>query len=230
MTSSLLIVTGTGTGIGKTAIATALVAARAARGGAVAGIKPVESGVQDREGRISVDAAEDVQSLGRVSTFHVTRFPPPYLLASPVSPHLAARREGRTIDLTVVADWVAGIRAEADFVLLELPGGLYSPLSDTKTNGDLAGALRPTRTLLVAPDRLGVIHDVLATTRAAQADGIPLDGVVLSAPEHPDASTGTNAAELDLVLGKQAVLATVPRATLEELTPHAEKILAALGL
>ncbi len=225
MSRPLVVVTGTGTEIGKTVVARGLVAAWAARGGAIAGLKPIESG-QTPGGELGGDAG----ALGRVSTFHVTRFPPPYLLMDPVSPHLAARREGRTIDPRVVSSWVADIRARADGVVVELPGGLFSPLTDHLTNADLVTRLAPTRVLLVAPDRLGVIHDVVATVRAARATGISIDGLVLSTPATPDASTGTNAAELSRGAPKLPVLAVLPRATDAELEPYFRDVVERLGL
>jgi len=225
MSAPLLLVTGTGTEIGKTVVSTGLVRAWARRGIAVAGVKPIESG-QDPSGRLG----GDVLALGQVSTFHVTRFTPPYLLADPVSPHLAARGEGRTIDLAVVAEWLRPIRTAADAVVLELPGGLFSPLTDTLTNADLVLELRPTRVVLVAPDRLGVLHDVIATTRAARVQGIAVDGILLSSPAHPDTSTGTNAVELARVLPSVPVLDVLPRATPLELTPHLERALERLSL
>ncbi|MBX3211040.1 MAG: dethiobiotin synthase [Labilithrix sp.] len=223
MTAPLLLVTGTGTGIGKTVVAAGLVAAWGRRGAAVAGVKPIESGVEP-----AGPPSGDVRELGRVSTFHVTRFPPPYLLADPVSPHLAARRAGRSIDLDVILDWLAPIRAQADATVVELPGGLFSPLTDTLTNADLLTALAPSRVVLVAPDRLGVIHDVIATTRAARAAGIAFDGLILSAPVEADASVGTNAAELARVLPALPIVASLPRASADELGLYFDAALAAL--
>ena len=98
----------------------------------------------------------------------------------------------------------------------ELPGGLFSPLSETATNADLIRRLDPWRVLLVAPDRLGVLHDVIATSRAAQAEDVRIDGVILSAPAMPDASTGTNAEELGRV-SVPAVLAALPRGPVDPL-------------
>src|SRR5262245_53964888 len=108
----LLIVSGTGTAIGKTTVAMCLITAWAQAGRVVAGLKPIETG-----------GDADVAALGRVSTFHVTRFTSPYLLNDAVSPHLAARRERRHIDLQHVARWVSEIRAQVEGVVLELPGG-----------------------------------------------------------------------------------------------------------
>ena len=225
MTTPLVVVTGTGTGIGKTVVSTGLVAAWGLRGLSVAGLKPIESGVDP-----DTAAAGDVGELGRVSTFHVTRFTPPYLLVDPVSPHLAARREGRVIDLRVILDWVAPIRAAADAIVLELPGGLFSPLTDTLTNADLLTALLPSKVVLVAPDRLGVIHDVVATTRAARAEGIAIDGLILSSVTEQDGSVGTNAAELARVLPTVPVLGVLPRAPATTLLPHLDAVLVALSL
>jgi dethiobiotin synthetase len=216
--SPLLIVTGTGTGIGKTTIARALVRAWSRRVASVAGLKPIESGGDG-----------DARSLGQVSTFHVTRFTPPYLLMDPVSPHLAARREGVTLSLPNVVAWTNTIRMAADAVVLELPGGLFTPLTDDETNADLVSLLEPSRVLLVAPDRLGVLHDVSATTRAASAMTVTIDGIVLSAPETGDASTMTNGAELARVLPEPRVLASVPRGSDDLLIEHAAAILETLG-
>lgn len=225
MSAPLLLVTGTGTEIGKTVVSTGLVAAWGRRGIAVAGLKPIESG-QDPSGQLG----GDVLALGQVSTFHVTRFTPPYLLVDAVSPHLAARREGRVIDPDVIARWLRHIREAADAVVLELPGGLFSPLTDALTNADLVPVLEPTKMVLVAPDRLGVLHDVLATTRAARAQGIAFDGLLLSAPAAPDTSTGTNAAELQRVLPSVPVLEVLPRAARAELLPALERVIDKLGL
>jgi dethiobiotin synthetase len=97
-------------------------------------------------------------------------------------------------------------------VVVELAGGLFTPLAPSLSNADVALALRADRVLLVTLDRLGVLHEVAATARAAEALGLSLDGIVVVAPpgEHSDASTGTNAAELRVVT-TVPVVATIPR-------------------
>lgn len=221
MTAPLLVVTGTGTGIGKTHAAVALVLAWArllretgVERPQVAGLKPVESGVVPGE-------PTDVSTLEHASTFHVKQYPPPYLLARAVSPHLAAADEGRVIELQPIRDFVAGVRVATDGALVELAGGLFSPLARGLDNADVARALAPDELLLVVPDRLGVLHDVAATTRAARAAGLRITGIVVVAPEHADASTGTNAAELALVCDVR-VVAELPRADVATLAARAD--------
>jgi 8-amino-7-oxononanoate synthase len=210
----MIVITGTGTEIGKTVVSTGLTQAWAQRGLKVAGIKPVESG-RTPGGNLGGDG----EALAKVSSFDVTKDLPPYLLNDPVSPHLAARREGREIDPVTIRAWVEGYRARAEAVVLELPGGLFSPLHEQLTNADLLASLEPTAIVLVAPDRLGVLHDVAATRRAAETLGLRFDGIVLSAPAQPDSSTDTNEAELTRLEPSLPVLARLPRATSEELAP-----------
>lgn len=224
MSARLLVVSGTGTGIGKTHATAAILGAWArvlSQAGLeqplVAGLKPVESGA-------TPGSPSDARTLEQASTFHVKRFPPPYLLARPVSPHLAAEAEGRTIALAPIASYVDGIRKLTHGVAVELAGGLFTPLAPELANADVALALKPDAVLLVAPDRLGVLHDVAAATRAAAALGLGVTGLVLVAPELADASTGTNAAELRRVT-RVPVVAVLPRADVATLA-HREDLVA----
>jgi dethiobiotin synthetase len=113
-----------------------------------------------------------------------------------VSPHLAARQAGQVIDIDAVVCWVESQEAASspDITLVESAGGALSPLGAGVTNLELALALDPALWILVAPDSLGVLHDVSATLRALPR--LP-DAVVLSAARAPDASSGTNARELE---------------------------------
>jgi dethiobiotin synthetase len=119
-----------------------------------------------------------------------------YFFADPISPHLAARLSGQRIEVDPIVAAIRPLLDPTDLVVVELAGGLFTPLGDDLVNADLALALRPDRVLLVAPDRLGVLHDVIATLRAAATVPLPVDGLVLTPPSQADASTGRNALEL----------------------------------
>jgi len=208
----LVVVTGVGTGIGKTHVGEALLFAwgRRAR---VVGLKPIESGLNGA-------TESDAHRLARASTFHVKR--PGVALRQPVSPHLAARNQNVRIPVRDIICQVEQARNAADGVLVELAGGLFTPITDDLLNADLASALRPDVTLLIAPDRLGVLHDTIAAVRAAAnpAWTAPrIHSVLLIAPERGDASTGTNAAEIPRFTGIP-VSATLPRAPSQALSAH----------
>jgi dethiobiotin synthetase len=108
----------------------------------------------------------------------------------------------------LVERWVA--EHEAPITIVETAGGLFSPLGHTSTNFELTRALRPDGVLLVAPDRLGVLHDLTTTLALAAARGDLPIGIVLSAPAAPDASTGRNDHEI-VALGIGAAITTFPR-------------------
>jgi dethiobiotin synthetase len=173
----------------------------------VVGIKPIESGVV---GEVNTDG----QRLAAVSSFHVKQ--DGYSFAAPLSPHLAARAEGVEIRPELVTQLVGDARSQAEGVVLELAGGLFSPVTDILVNADLAKALSPDFLFLIAPDRLGVLHDVIATVRAAASMTLGIGGLILVTPGECDASTGRNAEELPRMAGVP-VLAVLPRASPAEL-------------
>lgn len=197
-----LAVVGTGTGVGKTHLGVALLHALTLKGQSAVGLKPVESGLGEGE--------SDTSRLAGAGMFHVKHLAP-YRFPDPVSPHLAARRVGVTIELARIVDWVAA--CAAPWTVIETAGGLLSPLGPGVTNLDLIRLLAPDVILLVGVDRLGVLHDVAACLLALSCSGatLPSPLVVLQAPEVADSSTGTNAEEL-VTLGIAQAVSVVPRA------------------
>lgn len=196
-----LVVVGTGTGVGKTYVTAAL--ARAIRRThpehLVFALKPIESGVVE-------GTASDAALLEAASSFPCAPAPHPlYAFRDPVSPHLAARRAGAgPIDVERVAKWLrdweedmaSHVMSRMAWCLIETAGAVFSPLSSTALNFDLARALDPAIWVLVGHDGLGILHDLRVTLEAMARRGRDPDYVVLSAAREPDASTGSNAAEL----------------------------------
>lgn len=189
-----LVLLGTGTSVGKTYVGVALARALRARSLAVLALKPVESGVPS--GALGEDALSLADAAGHPVPAGTT------FLRDPLSPHLAAEREGRPLELDELARWVSNTEAEfrsahpSGWTLVETAGGVFSPLTRQATNFDLALELGRARWVLVAPDALGVIHELTATLEAMRARGRAPDLVVLNASRAPDSSTGANAPEL----------------------------------
>lgn len=196
-----VVIVGAGTGIGKTHLGVALVRALVQAGEQVVGLKPIESGVGE--------GISDGELLAGAGMFHV-KPSQPYAFARPVSPHLAAREAGVTLELARVRAWVD--THQAPWTVVESAGALLSPLGGGLTNLDLARSLSPDALLLVALDRLGVLHELSACLLALRVLGpnLPAPLVVLQAPAQTDASTGTNAAEL-ATLGIASGVLSVPR-------------------
>jgi dethiobiotin synthetase len=187
MTARLAVVSGTGTGVGKTHFSIALLRAAAAQGARALGLKPIETGIAQA-------VASDADRLEHASTFHVQL--PGYYYADPLSPHLAARLAGETIAIEPLVGAIWTAIDDADLAVVELAGGLFTPLHERATNADLALALDPNHLILVTTDRLGVLHDILAATRAAKSMGLAIDSIVLMPPAQGDTSTGRNVPEI----------------------------------
>ena len=184
----LVIVTGVATEIGKTHLAVALVEAARARGWSVAGYKPVESGLDG-------STPGDASALLEASTFRVEPAPL-YAFAPPVSPHLAAEWSEHPIQPKRIVAAVRAALPRVDLMVVELAGGLFTPLAPGTDNADLALALEPSSIVLVAVDALGVLHHTRAAALAADARGLPRAHLALVEPSSHDASTGYNTAPL----------------------------------
>ena len=84
----------------------------------------------------------------------------------------------------------------ADLTIIEGAGGLFSPLSDTHLNADLAKDLK-IPLILVTASYLGSISHTLATITAADAHGLKIKKIILSEPPH--LNTDVNAFEQELM-------------------------------
>lgn len=180
-----VVITGTGTGVGKTVLSTLLVRRRIRRGLTVGAFKPLCSG--GRGDALALEAAlAGGQSLDSINPWH---------FGAPLSPALAARLERRIVTLAEVVAHVRRSSPGADLVLVEGAGGLLSPLTADGDSRDLVARLGA-RPVLVASNRLGVIHEVRATLACLSPALRSRTPVVLMAPAVPDESTSRNARSL----------------------------------
>lgn len=186
--------TGTGTGVGKTAV-TAAIAALARHGGRrVAVLKPAQTGVEPGE---PGDLAEVVRLAGEVTTRELRRYP------DPLSPEAAARRSGiPTLNPAEVAAAATELDTGHDLVLVEGAGGLlvrYGP--DGSTLADVAWALG-SLVLIVAQAGLGTLNATALTAEVADTRGLHVSGVVIGSwPAEPDLAMLSNAADLPVAAG-----------------------------
>jgi dethiobiotin synthetase len=178
-------------------------------GESCAGIKPVESGIELINGSPAIGS--DAYALATACCADgVSLNAPLYALPLAISPHRAAREAKVEITLDAITTWVSerersmtmttyALPHRANWLMVETAGGVFSPISETATNFDLARELDPAIWLLVASDSLGVLHEVTATLSTMRARGRSPDHLVLCAARTPDLSTGTNAGELELL-------------------------------
>ncbi|MCO6045777.1 dethiobiotin synthase [Aeoliella sp. ICT_H6.2] len=207
-------ITGTGTEVGKTYVASLVAAEMHSRGVRVGVYKPVASDCQTvAERKAAGDklgddwglepdelVAEDALQLWQAAGCPLTlREVCPQRFRAAVAPNVAARMEGREVDANLLRIGIDPWLSACDLVLVEGAGGLMSPITDDDYNADLAVDLG-LPLVVVAANRLGVINDTLQTviTASVFADGLEVAGVVLNQGSElaSDESLTSNSGEL----------------------------------
>ncbi|MDT7606938.1 MAG: dethiobiotin synthetase [Pseudonocardiales bacterium] len=205
---SVLIVTGTGTGVGKTVVVAALAALGIAAGRRVAVLKPAQTGVgPDELGDLdeirrlvgetgALTGALTGARTGALTTRELARYP------DPLAPATAAARVGRAAVTTEqVVDAVAELARDHDLVLVEGAGGLLVRFSAGETLADVAAKL-DAPVLVVAAAGLGTLNHTALTTEVLVARGLRPAGVVIGSwPAEPDLAARCNLADLPAVTG-----------------------------
>ena len=174
-------ITSVGTGIGKTLVTTLLCYQMTCARRTVRAIKPVVSGFSSDDP--ASDPALVLRSLGQVPTPQSIPAIAPWRFAASISPHLAARMEGRTICIDDVAAFCREQALEIDSLLLvEGAGGVMAPIDDAHTGLDLIARLgHPV--ILVTGSYLGAISHTLTALAALRWRGIVVRGIVVSESE-----------------------------------------------
>jgi len=182
-------VTATDTGVGKTVVGAAIVAAARRAGVAARPLKPVLTGTEEQ------GVEHDHELLGRVGSID-PELVSPYRFRYPASPHLASALERRPLD---GAELIARCRELADRcrrqgepLVVEGVGGLLVPLDAATTVADLAGALGLPLVVVARPG-LGTINHTLLTLEAARSRSLAVAAVVLNPfPAEPDRIEASN--------------------------------------
>ena len=170
-------VTGTDTGVGKTAISCALLVAAREAGLKTAAIKPVAAGC-DEAGH-NEDALQLMDCMTEPLEYSQVN---PVALTAAIAPHIAAHQEQRSLQSSRLAGLCRGVMSGgADFVLIEGAGGWRVPLNARETLADLAVQLQ-VGVILVVGMRLGCINHALLTAEAIARDGLKLVGWIANQP------------------------------------------------
>jgi dethiobiotin synthetase len=163
--------------VGKTLVSCALLHAWAQEGLVAAGLKPVAAGAHEHSGALGQQGHlvnDDVEQLRQASSLTLSsQQVSPYVLRTPVAPHLAARREGVHLDMQVMVQAYQHLCGLAQAVVVEGVGGFCVPLNEHQDTSDLAAQLG-LPVVLVVGLRLGCINHALLTSQAIAAKGLRL--------------------------------------------------------
>ncbi|MBB1252974.1 ATP-dependent dethiobiotin synthetase BioD [Streptomyces sp. OF3] len=199
----ILVVSGTGTEVGKTVVTAAVAACALRAGRTVAVLKPAQTGVAEGE-------AGDVAEVGRLVGGAVTgrelgRYP------EPLAPATAAARAGLPpVSAARAAAAARELAAGHDLVLVEGAGGLLVRLDEqASTLADVAGLLDAPVLLAVAAG-LGTLNTTALTAEALASRGLACRGLVVGSwPSEPGLAERCNLDDLPVVAGAP-LLGVVP--------------------
>lgn len=200
-------VTGTDTEIGKTLVSAALLTKLADAGYRAAGLKPIAAGTLAGAPTRTNEDVEQLRAAASVDLPLATVCP--WLLDAPMSPHLAAAREGVTITLPPILDAFVQAKSVADAVVVEGVGGFRVPLSDDFDTAEMTVALG-LPVVLVVGLRLGCLNHAALTAEAIAERGLHLVGWVGNVVDPAMAGLDDNVATLRRWISAPH-LGTVPR-------------------
>ena len=172
-----LYILGTGTDVGKTYITGLWLKKLHESGHDVAYYKAAVSGAPS----ISESDAGYVKQVAGLSQGDNTLVS--YIFDEAVSPHLAARHEGRVIDRTVVNRNFCHVARTHAYTTVEGSGGIICPLHVTDTElymlEDVVKDLQ-LPAILVATAALGTINSTVLTIHYLQSKGIAVKGIIVN--------------------------------------------------
>ena len=157
------VITGTDTDAGKTVFAAGIAGHLKARYW-----KPVQAGLEEET---------DSEKVARLSGGRATVLPEAYRLATPCSPHWAARIDGVAIDIARLA-----LPDGEGPLVVEGAGGALVPVRDNLLYADLF-ARWGLPVVVVARTELGTINHSLLTLEALRTRNIPILGIAFSGEE-----------------------------------------------
>ena len=169
-------VSGIDTDIGKTVATGVLAKQLLQQGKSVITQKPVQTGCQDIAEDIAVHRKIMGIPMQEVDKQGLTM---PEIFGYPASPHLAARLDGRALDLDKIRTSTQELATQYEIVLVEGAGGLMVPLTENLLTIDYIQQ-QAYPVILVTSGRLGSINHTLLSFSALKQYGISLYSLIFN--------------------------------------------------
>ena len=174
MKGTVLFITGIDTNIGKTFATGMIACALAEKGKKVITQKMIQTGC--------TEVSEDIEMHRKIQGIPFTEedkagLTCPYIFTYPCSPHMAAAKDGRRIDLDTITQATRRLRETYEYVLLEGAGGLMVPNDMESLTIDYVKE-QAYPLILVTSGKLGSINHTLLSLYACERYGIEVKAIV----------------------------------------------------
>lgn len=180
-------VTGTDTGVGKTIISCGLAAVLKEKKVDVGVFKPLLSGISRNHPESDTSLLKQMSQTS-LSYEDIT----PFAFKEPLAPYVAAKLEGKVVDIEDVLRCWERIRERHEYFIVEGAGGISVPLGENFLVSDLIKALQ-LPIVIVARPNLGTVNHIFLTVQYAKSMGLTIAGIVINGiSDHPDSAEKTN--------------------------------------
>jgi len=191
MKGKVLFISGIDTNIGKTYATGILARALAEKGKTVITQKMIQTGC--------TEISEDIEMHRQLQDIPFTEedkagLTCPYIFTYPSSPHMAAERDGRTIDLATITEATHQLQEKYEYVLLEGAGGLMVPNDFNSLTIDYVKE-QNYPVLLVTSGKLGSINHTLLSLFACKQYGVEVKALVYNLYPETDKLIADNTME-----------------------------------
>lgn len=204
--SKNIFITATGTDIGKTYVSALIIKKMRETGFDCGYFKPVLSGVEEINGKLTVSDCNYVVNTANIPTSADECVS--FWWKEAVSPHLAAKRQNQEIDISKIKKDFEKAKNKYDYLLVEGAGGITCPLN--LENGkkyllkDLIKEFN-TSIIIVADGGLGTINSILLTVEYARNNGINIKGIILNNFEPNNFMHQDNLKQVEYLTGVKVV-------------------------
>jgi dethiobiotin synthetase len=185
-----IFITGTDTGVGKTIVTSAIAHVLKLHGKSVGVMKPIATDSKWRnEKLISKDAQFLKQTVSLDDPLELIN---PVRFEMPLAPKVAAKLEGREVNLQDVFSAYKTLSKKYEYLVIEGIGGIGVPIKDDYVVANLIKDL-DLPLIVVSRPTLGTINHTYLTVKFAQSMGLTVKGVIINRmPHHKGIAEQTN--------------------------------------
>jgi dethiobiotin synthetase len=219
-----IFITGTDTDVGKTLITGLLAHALSDLGQNVVTQKWVQTGCRTfNDTDISKHLSLMKRDIETIKPFMQDIIP--YCFKFPASPHLAARRENKRIDLKKIENTYHNLGNHFDLILAEGAGGLMVPITPKTLFIDLVKKMK-LPVVLVVHNKLGAVNQALLNIEAIRRRDLKLLGLIFNNAEKQNAEILNENVRIIASLSHEKLLGVVPHSQNKNLLHRAMKPIA----
>lgn len=179
--SKSLFITGTGTDVGKTYV-TGLIVKKLREGGASAAYYKAAMSGNDRRADGTLIPGDALQVKRMSGIEQPLEEMCPYIYETAVSPHLAAKLEGKPLEMECVLKHFDYVCGKYEYITAEGSGGILCPLrfDEQQIQQEDFIKARSLSCLMIADAGIGTINAVGLTAEYMKAHKIPVRGIIFN--------------------------------------------------